>query len=46
MQSRVSVEAEIVIPEEKKAELSDYITELEKIFKKSMLSQIRLSALK
>ena len=27
-------EAEIVIPEEKKAELSDYITELEKIFKK------------
>ena len=27
-------EAEIVIPEEKKAELSDYITELKKIFKK------------
>ena len=27
-------EAEIVIPEEKKAELSDYITELEKILKK------------
>ena len=27
-------ETEIVIPEEKKAELSDYITELEKIFKK------------
>ena len=45
MQSRVSVRQRSSFGREK-AELSDYITELEKIFKKSMLSQIRLSALK
>ena len=36
-------EAEIVIPEEKKAELSDYITELEKIFKKEYAGLVETS---